>query len=74
MLKWAVVILVVTMVSAGFGFFSSAQVLAGIAKSLLVIFIMLFIYSLLAHLLGGNRSPDRRAYRYELNRSIRSSS
>jgi uncharacterized membrane protein YtjA (UPF0391 family) len=55
MLYWTLVFLVVAMVAALFGFTGIYVAAAGIAKILFFIFLVLFVFSLLAG--GLNRRP-----------------
>jgi len=55
MLYWAVIFFVVALVAALLGFNGIAIASAGIAKILFVIFLVLFLVSLVAHLAGGGR-------------------
>jgi uncharacterized membrane protein YtjA (UPF0391 family) len=55
MLGWSVTFLVVALIAALLGFTGVAIAAAGIAKLLFVIFLVLFLVSLIAHL-GGRRS------------------
>jgi uncharacterized membrane protein YtjA (UPF0391 family) len=55
MLYWALVFLVVALISGVLGFTGVAVAAAGIAKLLLVIFLVLFLISLMAHLGRGSR-------------------
>jgi len=55
MLRWAIGFFVVALIAALLGFGGIAAAAAGIAKFIFYIFVILFIASLLAHLLRGNR-------------------
>ena len=55
MLRWALGFFVVALIAALLGFGGIAAAAAGIAKFIFGIFVILFIASLLAHLLRGNR-------------------
>ena len=55
MLRWALGFFVVALIAALLGFGGIAAAAAGIAKFIFSIFVILFIASLLAHLLRGNR-------------------
>ena len=55
MLGWAIGFFVVSLIAAVLGFGGIAVAAAGIAKFILCIFVILFLASLLAHLLRGNR-------------------
>jgi len=54
MLRWAVVFFVVALIAALFGFGGIAVAAAGIAKIIFYLFLILFVISLLAHVLRGN--------------------
>jgi uncharacterized membrane protein YtjA (UPF0391 family) len=56
MLNWALTFLVIALIAAVLGFSGIAVAAAGIAKLLLVIFLVLFLVSLVAHL--GRRSSS----------------
>lgn len=56
MLRWALIFFVVAIVAAIFGFGNIAQGATGIAKILFVLFLILFVVSLLFGLVRG-RSP-----------------
>ncbi|MBW3598047.1 MAG: DUF1328 domain-containing protein [Planctomycetes bacterium] len=56
MLYWALIFLVVALVAALFGFGNIAAGATGIAQILFVVFLVLFIVSLIA---GGFRGPRR---------------
>lgn len=55
MLKWSVIFFVIAIIAAVFGFGGIAMASAGIAKILFGIFIILFIISLVTHLLRGKQ-------------------
>jgi len=55
MLRWAIAFFVVALIAALFGFGGIAVAAAGIAKILFYLFLVLFLLSLVAHLL--RRSP-----------------
>ena len=57
MLGWALTYLSVAILAAIFGFGGIATAAAGIAQLLFVIFIVLFLASLIYHLISGRRSP-----------------
>ena len=57
MLGWALTFLIVAIIAAIFGFGVIATTAAGIAQILFVIFIVLFLASLLYHLISGRRPP-----------------
>jgi uncharacterized membrane protein YtjA (UPF0391 family) len=57
MLRWALTFLIVAIVAAAFGFGGIAASAVGIARILFFIFIVLFLVSLLAGLMGGGRGP-----------------
>ena len=56
MLNWAVTFLVVALIAAVFGFTGIAVAAAGIAKLLFVVFLVLFVISLVTHF--GRRSSS----------------
>ena len=56
MLYWALVFLVVALIAGVFGFTGIAVAAAGIAKLLSVIFLVLFLISVIAHLGRGRRA------------------
>lgn len=51
MLQWVVIFLIVAIIAAAFGFTGIAGTATGIAKFIFVIFIVLFLGTLLIHLL-----------------------
>jgi uncharacterized membrane protein YtjA (UPF0391 family) len=53
MLSWAVTFFVIALIAAVFGFTGIAVAAAGIAKLLFYIFLILFLVSLLSHVLRG---------------------
>jgi uncharacterized membrane protein YtjA (UPF0391 family) len=57
MLGWALTFLIVAIIAAIFGFGGIATTAAGIAQILFVIFIVLFLASLLYHMVSGRRPP-----------------
>jgi uncharacterized membrane protein YtjA (UPF0391 family) len=57
MLGWALSFLIVAIIAAIFGFGVIATTAAGIAQILFVIFIVLFLASLIYHLISGRRAP-----------------
>jgi len=52
MLGWALAFLIIALISAAFGFGGIAGVSAGIAKVLFFVFLVLFVVTLVARLLG----------------------
>ncbi|MCC7048309.1 MAG: DUF1328 domain-containing protein [Alphaproteobacteria bacterium] len=52
MLTWTLIFLVVAMVAGAFGFWSVASTAAGFAKILFVVFLVLFVGSLVVSLTG----------------------
>jgi uncharacterized membrane protein YtjA (UPF0391 family) len=56
MLNWAVTFFIVALIAALLGFTGIALAAAGIAKLLFVVFLVLFLVSLVAHL--GRRSSS----------------
>jgi len=56
MLRWALGFLVIALIAALFGFTGIAVASAGIAKILFVIFLVLFLVSLIGHLFSGRGS------------------
>lgn len=57
MLSWALTFLIVALIAAVFGFGGIAASAVGIAQVLFFIFIVLFLVSLLYHLMTGRRPP-----------------
>jgi len=57
MLGWALTFLIVAIIAAIFGFGVIATAAAGIAQILFVVFIVLFLASLIYHVVSGRRSP-----------------
>jgi len=55
MLRWAIAFFVVALIAALLGFGGIAVAAAGIAKFIFYIFVVLFVISLLAHLLRRGR-------------------
>jgi uncharacterized membrane protein YtjA (UPF0391 family) len=55
MLGWALLFFLVAIVAAVFGFGGIAIAAAGIAKSLFFVFLVLFLASLIFHLVSGGR-------------------
>jgi len=55
MLRWAIGFFIVALIAAALGFGGIAAAAAGIAKFIFYIFVILFVASLLAHLLRGNK-------------------
>ena len=55
MLRWAIGFFIVALIAALFGFGGIALAAAGIAKFIFYIFLVLFVLSLLAHLMRGTR-------------------
>jgi uncharacterized membrane protein YtjA (UPF0391 family) len=55
MLRWAIGFFIVALIAAVLGFGGIAAAAAGIAKLIFYVFVILFIASLLAHLLRGQR-------------------
>ncbi|HXC31514.1 MAG TPA: DUF1328 domain-containing protein [Verrucomicrobiae bacterium] len=53
MLSWAVTFFVIALIAALFGFTGIAVAAAGIAKLLFYVFLILFLVSLLSHVLRG---------------------
>ncbi|HUB26599.1 MAG TPA: DUF1328 domain-containing protein [Tepidisphaeraceae bacterium] len=56
-LYWALIFLVVALIAALFGFGGIAASAVGIAKVLFFIFIVLFLVSLIYHMMTGRRPP-----------------
>lgn len=52
MLSWALVFLVVALIAGAFGFWGVASVATGFAKILFVVFLVLFLGSLIINMLG----------------------
>jgi uncharacterized membrane protein YtjA (UPF0391 family) len=57
MLRWSLAFLIIAVVAAFLGLSGIAGLSVGIAKILFGVFIILFILSLLVHLLSGRRPP-----------------
>jgi uncharacterized membrane protein YtjA (UPF0391 family) len=57
MLRWALTFLVVALVAALLGFTSIAGGAMEIAKLLFYVFVVLFLVSLVMHLVRGGRAP-----------------
>jgi uncharacterized membrane protein YtjA (UPF0391 family) len=55
MLRWCLIFLVIAIIAAGFGFGGLSQDMAGIAKILFFIFIVIFAVTGLMHLTGSGR-------------------
>ena len=55
MLKWSVIFFIVAIIAAVFGFGGLSQDLAGIAKILFFIFLIVFVVTGLMHLMGPRR-------------------
>jgi uncharacterized membrane protein YtjA (UPF0391 family) len=55
MLRWAIGFFIIALVAAVLGFGGLAATAAGIAKFIFYIFLVLFMVSLLAHLMRGSR-------------------
>jgi len=59
MLYWSFVFLVISFIAGIFGFGGVSQTAAGVAQTLFYVFIVLFVVSLVFHLLtGGRRTPQ----------------
>lgn len=58
MLGWAIFFFIVALVAAGLGFGGIAGAAAGIAKLLFVVFVVLFVGTLLVSLIRGGRPPS----------------
>lgn len=58
MLGWAIFFFLIAIVAAAFGFGGIAGTAAGIAKLLFVVFIVLFLASLIVSLVRGKRPPS----------------
>ncbi|WP_309669595.1 DUF1328 domain-containing protein [Gemmatimonas sp.] len=56
MLRWALGFLIVALIAAGFGFSGIATVSVTAAKMLVVIFVALFVGTLVMGLISGRRS------------------
>ena len=56
MLYWAILFFVVAVVAALFGFGGIAEASAGIAQFLFILFLILFVISLVVGLMRGRRS------------------
>ncbi|XVJ59304.1 MAG: DUF1328 domain-containing protein [Tepidisphaera sp.] len=57
MLRWALTFLIVALVAAVLGFGALAGLSADIAKILFLVFVVLFLISTVAHLVGGRNPP-----------------
>lgn len=57
MLGWAIFFFIVALVAAAFGFGGIAGTAAGIAQLLFVVFVVLFVASLIVSLVRGKRPP-----------------
>lgn len=57
MLSWALTFLVVALVAGLLGFTSVAGAAMGIAKILFFVFLVLFVVSLVVHLVRGRAAP-----------------
>ena len=58
MLYWALMFLVVALIAGVLGFSGVAVAGAGISKVLFVVFLVLFLFSFVAHIGAGRRSPN----------------
>ena len=56
MLRWALIFLVVALIAGVLGFTSLAGAAIGIAKLLFYVFVVLFLVSLVMHLVRGGRT------------------
>jgi uncharacterized membrane protein YtjA (UPF0391 family) len=56
MLYWAFVFLVISFIAGIFGFGGTSHAAGGIAQTLFYVFIVLFVVSLVYHLVSGRRS------------------
>lgn len=57
MLYWSIVFLIISFVAGIFGFGGLSDTSAGIAQTLFYIFIVLFVVSIVLHLVTGKRRP-----------------
>ena len=57
MLSWALTFLVIALVAAALGFGGIAVVAVDIAKLLFVVFLVLFVVALIAHVVRGRPPP-----------------
>ncbi len=57
MLGWALAFLVISLIAALFGFGGIAVAAAGIAKILLIVFLILFAITTVAYVVRGRRPP-----------------
>jgi uncharacterized membrane protein YtjA (UPF0391 family) len=57
MLRWALIFLVVALVAALFGFGGLYAAAMDIARILFFVFIVLFVISLIVHLVSGRKGP-----------------
>lgn len=59
MLSWILTFLVIALIAGAFGFTGIAGTSIGIAQTLFYIFIVLFVLSLIVHLVRGNGSGPK---------------
>lgn len=57
MLGWAITFLIIALIAAALGFGGLAGTAVGIAKLLFYVFLVLFVVSLIYHLITGQRPP-----------------
>lgn len=57
MLSWAITFLVIALIAAALGFGGIAGTAVGLAKLVFIVFIALFLISLVYHLVSGRRPP-----------------
>ncbi len=57
MLRWALIFLVIALIAAALGFTGVYVAAAAIAKLLFYVFLVLFVISLVMHMVGGRRGP-----------------
>ncbi len=57
MLRWALIFLVIALIAAALGFTGVYVAAASIAKLLFYVFLVLFVISLVMHMVGGRRGP-----------------
>lgn len=57
MLGWAITFLIIALIAAALGFGGLAGTAVGIAKLLFYVFLVLFVVSLIYHLITGRRPP-----------------
>ncbi len=56
MLTWSLTFFVLALITAALGFTGIAASMAGVAKILFALFMVLFIFTLLANMVGGRKT------------------